>query len=252
MAVITAVRGKLDMTDLGLDRDATFIASPNTIRLDYESGGYTDFDGTFGFGPSGKFTGRVDTITNVAGGQTTFTVTDVGANAGRLFALIQAGDIFGAEQYVLRGNDTITGGDRADTLMGFGGADVIDGGAGRDVIIGGAGRDRLTGGDGADRFVFLSIGDSEGKRGHLDQILDFSHAEGDKIDLSAIDANPDTPEDDSFYFSGSVGANPGETILFQTARGGWVLQAYAGVGFVVDFSIVIHSDAPLVASDFIL
>lgn len=70
----------------------------------------------------------------------------------------------------LNGNDTITGGS---------GNDVLVGGKGNDTLIGGAGNDTLTGGLGADTFVFRP-GD-----GH-DTITDFSHIEGDRIDLSAF------------------------------------------------------------------
>ena len=67
-------------------------------------------------------------------------------------------------------NMLVTGGPGADILLGAGGADTLDGGAGADT---------LTGGSGADTFV-LRPG------AHADLITDFSHAQGDKIDLSAL------------------------------------------------------------------
>ena len=50
---------------------------------------------------------------------------------------------------------------------------------GNDTIIGGAGNDTMTGGGGADTFVFRP---SSG----ADVVTDFSHAQGDKIDLTAF------------------------------------------------------------------
>jgi Ca2+-binding RTX toxin-like protein len=62
-----------------------------------------------------------------------------------------------------------------------GGNDRIDGGAGNDVIVGGGGHDILIGGPGADHFVFAP-------GSGVDDILDFSSAEGDRIDLSGYGA----------------------------------------------------------------
>lgn len=86
--------------------------------------------------------------------------------------------------------DTLYGNDGDDILYGdgaimavgvVGGDDRIDGGAGNDVLIGGGGHDTLIGGAGADHFVFAP---GSGK----DDILDFSSAEGDRIDLSGFGA----------------------------------------------------------------
>jgi Ca2+-binding RTX toxin-like protein len=56
------------------------------------------------------------------------------------------------------------------------------------MLYGEAGRDVLTGDTGADRFVYMTLTDSPVAVGLRDQIRDFSHAQGDRIDLSAIDA----------------------------------------------------------------
>ncbi|HEX7695178.1 MAG TPA: M10 family metallopeptidase C-terminal domain-containing protein [Sphingomonas sp.] len=76
---------------------------------------------------------------------------------------------------------TINGDAAGETLVGLAGDDTIAGGAGHDV---------LTGGGGADRFVFAA-GDSGADAATADRITDFSQTQGDKIDLSAIDARPD-------------------------------------------------------------
>ncbi len=95
------------------------------------------------------------------------------------------------------GRDRIIGNDADNLLDGGAGKDCLIGGDGDDVLHGGRGFDRLTGGDGADVFVF-----DLGRRGAnvRDSIADFCAAEGDKIDLSAIDANRDVYGDQDFEF----------------------------------------------------
>jgi len=79
----------------------------------------------------------------------------------------------------------------------------ITGNDGDNVLWGGRGRDRLTGGDGADTFLFTST--AESRRGVAsDHILDFARAEGDIIDLGAIDANVNRKGDQSFRFIGGA------------------------------------------------
>ena len=101
------------------------------------------------------------------------------------------------------GNDILLGGDGSDFLYGganddvlYGdhdggttpGVDVLDGGSGNDTLYGGPGGDTLTGGSGADTFVFerfLAQFNASPVNGG-DTITDFSHNEGDKIDLSML------------------------------------------------------------------
>ena len=88
-------------------------------------------------------------------------------------------------QYNLVGTgaaNTITTGALDDTIDGGGGNDILNGGDGNDTLNGGAGDDTMNGGAGNDTFRFQSSADADG-----DTILDFQP--GDKIDLSAIDAN---------------------------------------------------------------
>jgi Ca2+-binding RTX toxin-like protein len=80
------------------------------------------------------------------------------------------------------------GGD--DALAGGGDDDYIYGGDGSDLLTGGMGKDQLNGGTGTDIFDVNYV--SESPFGALkDVILDFSGVgrDGDKIDLSTIDAN---------------------------------------------------------------
>lgn len=84
--------------------------------------------------------------------------------------------------------ETYTGSAKSETLKGTDNAEFLDGGAGNDkiygfggndIINGGLGKDILYGGAGQDTFVF----DTKVKKGHFDQIKDFSVAD-DTIQLS--------------------------------------------------------------------
>ena len=85
-------------------------------------------------------------------------------------------------------NNILSGEGGSDTLNGGAGADFIAGGAGNDMLTGGANQDSLVGGTGADKFDFNFVSESP-SGGLIDHILDFNRLEGDKIDLSTIDAN---------------------------------------------------------------
>src|SRR6185369_14520584 len=99
----------------------------------------------------------------------------------------------GAGADTLSNIENLTGSAFSDVLTGEGGVNVLKGGGGADVLTGGAGADLLLGGLGGDRFVLTATSDSA--VGAEDAILDFSHAEGDRIDLSAIDAIPGKRDD---------------------------------------------------------
>jgi Ca2+-binding RTX toxin-like protein len=99
------------------------------------------------------------------------------------------------------GNDSLYGGTGNDMLKGGGGADLLSGDDGNDILIGGAGGDLLFGGQGADTFKYMSVTDSTLL--NSDKIADFSSADGDKIDLSAIDANSLTAANDPFSYIGA-------------------------------------------------
>jgi Ca2+-binding RTX toxin-like protein len=115
------------------------------------------------------------------------------------------------------GNDTLDGGAGADMLLagndndlliGGAGSDYLSGDAGNDVLIGGAGFDYLLGGAGADIFKF-GPGDftRDDQFGIREMIGDFRSAEGDKIDLSFIDANGGLAGDQAFTFLAAANAS---------------------------------------------
>ncbi|MFM5463939.1 VCBS domain-containing protein, partial [Aeromonas simiae] len=83
------------------------------------------------------------------------------------------------------GNDQLDGGSGHDTLQGGSGNDQLAGGLGNDILIGGSGDDLLHGNGGADTFVWQK-GDSVAGSLTRDHVVDFSRAEGDKLDLSDL------------------------------------------------------------------
>jgi len=100
------------------------------------------------------------------------------------------------------GDDRIfaRGGD--DRIYGSSGSDEIDAGMGDDTIQGGGGSDTLTGQHGADVFQFRKI--EEGGAWGIDTITDFET--GDMIDLTSLDADPDTDGNQALAWDPDGGA----------------------------------------------
>ncbi|WP_434657502.1 matrixin family metalloprotease [Pseudomonas sp. R3-56] len=132
-----------------------------------------------------------------------------------LSANIEDGQLLYTDSLTLIGNgldNRLTGNSAANVLDGLGGADTLEGGAGNDqleggagndILIGGIGTDTLIGGDGADQFVFTAL-DDLGSGSARDVIFDFSALQGDKIDLSGLDADTLTALNDTFSFIDSA------------------------------------------------
>ncbi|MCW5586304.1 MAG: M10 family metallopeptidase C-terminal domain-containing protein [Chromatiales bacterium] len=165
--------------------------------------------------------------------------------------------------YGFDGNDTILGGEGNDSgsisliyygdpflaragLFGGDGNDYIDGGRGNDWIDGGHGRDTLVGGIGRDTFDFNSVQDSRGSL--RDTIVDFRHAEHDRIDLSTIDAKTGSGNQ-AFTFVGGAGFHHHKGELRYAS--GMVSADTNGDG-KADFQIKVLGAPALHASDFVL
>lgn len=157
------------------------------------------------------------------------------------------------------GNDRLYGGPGADSLFGETGADLLSGGsgtdrlfgaAGNDTLIGDTGADSLYGGAGADRFVFVSLADST--RQAADYIDDFTRADGDRIDLSAVDADSGQSGTQDFSYIGTQGfsGDAGELRWVRTASATYIQADVDGDG-AADLMITIGKSIDLSRTDFI-
>lgn len=81
------------------------------------------------------------------------------------------------------GDDLIIGNANNDILLGGTGDDTLQGGIGRDRLNGGSGNDVLTGNASIDRFIFNSNEAFQPDDFGIDEITDFSQAQGDIIIL---------------------------------------------------------------------
>ena len=242
--------------------------------------------GQFRQGPGGQISGTVTGYEFRYQGSLIFSFEGANLSAARLFALMEAdspallayvlsqADVFDlssnsdivrgyAGNDVLHGNagddqlagdagrDRVLGGSGDDTLQGGAGRDTLRGDSGDDVLEGGAGADLLSGGYGADRFVFVRPADS--RPGAMDRVQDFARAEGDVIDLSALDAQRGMRGNQSFdligtaAFSGSAGE-----LRWQGDGSGITVTADTDGDARADFALHLEGLATLRASDFVL
>jgi Ca2+-binding RTX toxin-like protein len=153
------------------------------------------------------------------------------------------------------GNDSLTGGAKADLFYGGLGNDMLSGSGGNDTLVGGSGADILNGGTGNDWFRFEAVSDSS-LAGGIDTILDFKSAGGaDRIDLSAIDADGVAAGNQAFTFIGvgtAFGSIAGQLRVVEES-GDWFVQGDTNGDGVADLVIRVGADIPLwAAGDFVL
>lgn len=149
-----------------------------------------------------------------------------------------------AEGDTYSGIENVNGSTGADILTGNGAANALNGWAGHDV---------LTGGAGADRFIFSFISHS-GVGAGSDQITDFSRVQGDRIDLSQIDADATLTGNQAFHFIGSAtyGHHAGELRFAFTGPGVTTIAGDVTGDGVSDFHIRLTGLIGLVVADFVL
>jgi Ca2+-binding RTX toxin-like protein len=147
----------------------------------------------------------------------------------------------------------LSGGRGDDNLNGGLGDDRLVGGDGEDVLIGGRGADVLFGGAGADRFTFGALADSTVDPAGRDRVRDFSQAQGDRLDLSRLDAEPGPPGDQAFDFLGfaAFSGTAGE-VRMQMFDGHTLVQADTTGDGLADFAVLLRGMVALTAADFIL
>jgi Ca2+-binding RTX toxin-like protein len=152
---------------------------------------------------------------------------------------------------VLNYDRTLSGTSANDTISGGRGNDIIDGKGGNDKLTGGLGADKLTGGTGSDTFIFNTV--MESTLSAKDTILDFKASQGDKINLSAIDANSNASGNQSFKFIGekSFTGVAGELRYVQNDKSTNIYGDVDG-DKKVDFAVALISLIDLKAGDFLL
>jgi Ca2+-binding RTX toxin-like protein len=155
-------------------------------------------------------------------------------------------------------NNRLTGNSGDNVLSGLGGSDTILGGDGADTLIGGKGNDLMTGGAGADTFVVLaeSVYSSKAPAGaklEIDFVYDLKASEGDKLDLSAIDADLDTAGDQAFTLVRSFDKHAGQmTLVYSAASNQTVLSLDVDGDGKADYQMKITGDVHLDSGGWIL
>lgn len=228
-----------------------FAGSSNGVEIfENLSGGDLAADLNAGDNIFGGSTGT-DSINGMAGNDLLY-----GREGNDLFSGGDGSDrLFGmADDDVLNGgndNDYLYGDTGNDVVAGNSGDDVLYGEDGDDDLTGGSGIDLLGGGIGADDFIFAG-GDSGSTFETADRIIDFSSAQGDRIDLSAIDAIAGGG-DDAFSFTGDTAFGNVAGQLRAEVVGGstYVMGDVDGDG-IADFVIKLDGSVPLSGSDFLL
>jgi Ca2+-binding RTX toxin-like protein len=148
------------------------------------------------------------------------------------------------------GNDSLNGGDGADTL---------DAGDGADTLAGGLGGDYLVGGEGADMFKYTAVKESQNVIingvSQMDVIADFTQGQ-DKIDLSAIDANPTLAGNQAFTFIADPAHYTGDWtgVVWQTTAANGIVTINVSIDGDADPEMQIYMSHPyqFTASDFVL
>ncbi len=157
------------------------------------------------------------------------------------------------ENLTLTGTSAIdgTGNARGNVITGNSAANVIAGGAASDTLIGGGAGDTLTGGSGGDRFKLNNISDST--PGAPDLITDFNANGGDKINLSAIDANVNAAGDQAFTLVASFSGQAGQaTTSYDSNTGRTSILLDVNGDSNADALIQLSGQLTMVPGDFIL
>jgi Ca2+-binding RTX toxin-like protein len=222
--------------------DDTLIGGDGDDML--QGGNWADGSDLFRGGPGG------DTMHGGTGANTaSYYTSAVGVSIDLDHFIFSGGDAQGDYLY---GFWNVSGSQGDDSLIGGLGDNTLQGWNGNDVLIGSVGKDTLFGYAGADRFAYRSIGESV-VGANADRITDFSHAQGDRIDLSAIDAKTGVAGDQAFTFIGAALYTGAAGQLRFVSDG--VITAIGGDADgdgVSDFHIRLTGQVGLSATDFVL
>jgi Ca2+-binding RTX toxin-like protein len=151
------------------------------------------------------------------------------------------------------GNDTLYGGASNDSVYGMDGNDTVFGESGNDWLTGDAGRDNLYGGSGSDTFAWADPAETGTTAATADAIWDFSFAQGDRIDLSDVDADVYGKGNQDFSFIGTdaFSGTPGE-IRYYHSGGNTYIEMQTGMSVDVEGVIMLSGIHDPDASWFVL
>jgi Ca2+-binding RTX toxin-like protein len=134
--------------------------------------------------------------------------------------------------------------------------DVLLGGAGNDTLVGGYGADLMDGGTGADEFSVRNL--NESTLAAPDVILNFNGpavaaaallglasyatlgAEGDRIDVSEIDAVAGVTANEAFTFIGTAAFSAAGQLRYQTAGAVTLIEGNVNSDLAADFRIQVN------------
>ncbi len=135
-------------------------------------------------------------------------------------------------------------------LSGLAGVDTINGNDGDDVIVGGLNNDLLRGGIGADTFAVLDESINTAIL-ETDVVYDFSTAEGDLLDLSAIDANTLLDGNQDFVLVTSF-SNVGGQMSMTFSGGQTLIRLDVDGDNAADYQLKINGDVTGSSADWLL
>jgi Ca2+-binding RTX toxin-like protein len=173
-------------------------------------------------------------------------VENAGEGVDRVYSTVSYSATLNVDQVFLRGTDAIdANGNALDN--------VLVGNSAANILNGRLGADDLRGGGGADTFYFAN-----GHFGGLtpstcDRIIDFSHTEGDRIDLGDVDANGLAADDQAFAFLGTGAfTNTAGELRYQVTNGNTYVYGDTDGDGIADFMIRLDGIHALVSGDFVL
>ncbi|PRD70597.1 hypothetical protein C6P61_00490, partial [Malikia spinosa] len=146
----------------------------------------------------------------------------------------------------------------SDTLLNIEGirgsafSDMIVGDAKANTLLGHGGADTLTGGAGSDKFVFTGLNDLGLGAGQHDVITDFKSAEGDKLDLSLIDANAALAADQAFSWVTGFTTTTGQARFAADGKGNGIVYLNTDTDLDAEFEILLTGVTTLASADVIL
>lgn len=226
--------------------------SSSVFRAKYSGGAVDEFRGTgFKYGGGVPTGGTVTSYSLAYDGKVEASIKGISLAATAIVSAAKTWSTTDDAALIakaLTGSDTFNGGSGSDTFNGFAGNDKLNGNGGNDTLVGGRGddvlyggrdQDFLTGGSGNDTFVYKSVKESRASYYERDTIVDFT--KGDKIDLSAIDANALTRTNNGFSFIGGKEFT-GKAGELRYEKGSYDTNVYADINGDKKADFSVHFD----------